>query len=130
MRRVALLLALLHAAGGVAAADGLPAWMPAPPPPVGVSAEREARRLRHEAAVFGAVGLGLFAAGVAVDVVALDVPQGEHAVPVGDGSYRIEHFRNDANWAEFALGTALFATGFGLVVMSLYRVKQARRLVE
>jgi hypothetical protein len=128
MRRLALALALLHAAAALA---DEPPWMPsAQPPPRPASLDEHVRKLRHEAALFAGVGIGLFAAGVAVDVVALDVPQGERAVPTGGGALRLEKYRNDANWAEFAVGTALLGAGFGLVVASLFRRAQARRLSE
>jgi hypothetical protein len=110
-----------------------PPWMPAPAPPPprrSMGTEERIRKLRHEAALFGAVGIGLFAAGIAVDVVALDVPQGEQATRNSDGSTTVTHYRNDANWAELAIGSALLVSGFALVIAGIFELRQARRLAS
>jgi hypothetical protein len=133
VKRLALALAVVHAAAGIAAADAPPApppWMPSAPPPESPTLARHVRQLRHEAAVFGGVGLGLMAAGIAVDVVALDLPQGERQVPLGGGVSRIDHYRNDANWAEFAVGSGLIGIGFALSITALFRLQRARQLGE
>src|SRR5207248_4131219 len=113
MTRLALALAVTVLASTVRA-DPPPAWMPAPPRPPTTGDEQRVRHLKHEAAAFGLIGLVLFAGGVAVNVVALDVPQGEETRRQADGSILIEHVRDDANWAELAGGLALMATGFAL----------------
>jgi hypothetical protein len=127
MKRLALALALFVAAP-LAGADEPPPWMPSTPRGPSARAVNEARAIRHEAAIFGGIGLAVFGAGVAVTVVALDVPQGEHRVSVGDGGVTTQRFRDDANWAELAGGVVLLATGLGLVGFSLLKIKQARRL--
>ena len=76
MRRLALISALLVAAPAVGAADP-PAWMPAQPRGPTRAQLEQAKKLKHEAAAFGSIGLVLFAGGIAVNVVALDVPQGD-----------------------------------------------------
>jgi len=124
MRRVALALVLTTA---TAWADP-PPWMPAPPPPPTERTEHEVRKLRHEAAAYGAIGLAFIAGGIAVDVVALDLPQAEQATRRTDGTVVVEKVRGDANWAELAGGIALTATGLVLAVVALSRLRQARRL--
>lgn len=128
MKRLALALALTLAAPAVRADEPPPAWMPSTPPPLTRATEQRARELRHEAKIFGGVGIALFAGGVAVNVVALDVPQGEQATRQPDGTITQEHVRSDANWFELAGGLALMATGFVLVSVALFKVKQARKL--
>jgi len=132
MRRVALALALLVAAPAAAqqplVQPSPPPWMPAPPPQPSRATEREVKKLHHEAAAYGTIGLVFTAAGIAVDVVALDVPQSEQATRAADGTITTEKVRGDANWAELAGGIALTATGLVLVVVALFRLKQARRL--
>ena len=107
MRRVALALVLTTA---TAWADP-PPWMPAPPPPTTTRTEHEVRKLRHEAAAYGAIGLAFVAGGIAVDVVALDLPQAEQATRRADGTVVVEKVRGDANWAELAGGIALTGDG-------------------
>jgi len=124
MRRVALALVLATA---TAWADP-PPWMPAPPPRPTARTEHEVRKLRHEAAAYGAIGLAFVAGGVAVDVVALDLPQAEQTTRASDGTVTTEKVRGDANWAELAGGIALTVTGVVLVAVALFRLKQARRL--
>jgi hypothetical protein len=132
MRRVALALALLVATPAVAqqplVQPAPPPWMPAPPPQPSRSTEREVKKLRHEAAAYGTIGLVFTAAGIAVDVVALDVPQSDQATRQADGTIVTEKVRGDANWAELAGGIALTATGLVLVTVAIFRLKQARRL--
>jgi hypothetical protein len=133
MRRLALALATLLAGAPALAQQPLvppppPPWMPAPPPSPSRESEREVRKLRHEALAYGTIGLVFTAAGIAVDVVALDVPQSEQATRMADGTTVTEKVRGDANWAELAGGIALTATGLVLVTVSLFRLKQARRL--
>jgi hypothetical protein len=132
MRTLALGLALLVAAPAAADAPLVPSppppWMPAPPPRPSRASEREVKKLTHEAAAYGTIGLVFTAAGIAVDVVALDVPQSEQAVRAADGTVTTEKVRGDANWAELAGGIALTATGLVLVTVALFRLKQARRL--
>ena len=127
MTRVALALSFLLAAA-TARAEDPPPWMPAPPRPPTRQSVQQVRKLRHEAAAFGAIGLGLFAGGIAVDVVALDVPQGARTTREGDGSLVTHRFLDDANWAELAGGLALMATGFALVSVALLRLKQAHKV--
>ncbi len=127
MRRVALALVFALVAP-LAHAEEPPPWMPSPPPPPSRQAEREIKRLRHEATAFSAVGIVLFAGGIAVNVVALDVPQSERLVKQPDGTSMTQHVLGDANWAELAGGLALMATGFALVSLGMYRLKQAHRL--
>jgi len=105
-----------------------PPWMPAAPPPPTERTEHEVRKLRHEAAAYGAIGLAFIAGGIAVDVVALDLPQAEQATRRTDGTVVVEKVRGDANWAELAGGIALTATGLVLAVVALSRLRQARRL--
>jgi hypothetical protein len=132
MRALALGLALLVAAPAVAEAQLVPSppppWMPAPPPQPSRATEREVKKLHHEAAAYGTIGLVFTAAGIAVDVVALDVPQSEQATRAADGTVTTEKVRGDANWAELAGGIALTATGLVLVTVAIFRLKQARRL--
>jgi hypothetical protein len=128
MKPLALLLSLLLAAPLAAADEPPPPWMPSTPPPLTRSSVQHARELRREAKIFGAVGLALAGCGIAVGVVALDVPQGERVVRAPDGTAVTERVRDDANWFELAGGLALIATGFALVTFALYKVKQARRL--
>lgn len=106
-----------------------PAFMPAPPPPVAHGSEEEAKRLRHEAKAYGAIGLGLIAGGIVVDVVALDVPQGEVTTRSG-GLTTTTRGRNDANWAELGIGLTLNAVGLVLMGLALYKLKQARHIDE
>lgn len=127
MKRLALTLALLVAAP-MARADEPPPWMPAPPRPASSRSLKEARAVRHEATIFGAIGLALIAAGVAVTVVALDVPQGQQVMRAGDGVVTTHSVLGDANWAELAGGIALGGTGLGLFAFSLFKIKQASRL--
>ena len=128
MRRLALALSLVVVAAPVARADDPPPWMPTPPPgPTGRQLE-EARTLRREAAAFGTIGLVLFAGGVAVNVVALDVPQAETTMRQPDGNIVEKRVLGDANWAELAGGIVLMVTGFALVTVSLFRRKQAARV--
>jgi hypothetical protein len=135
VRRVALALALLHA-GAVAADEPAltpprpPVFMPSAPPPPTPRLLRQSAQLRHDAFIFGALALGFAAAGIAVDVVALDLPQGERVVPTGGGNARIERFRDDANWAEFALGTALVGVGVAFGYVALFRLRSSKRLVQ
>jgi hypothetical protein len=126
MTRLALVLAIALAAPTLRADP--PAWMPAPPRPPTAGDEQRVRHLKHEAAAFGAIGIALFAGGIAVNVVALDVPQGERATRQVDGSVVTERFRDDANWAELAGGLALMATGFALVSLAVLKAKEARKL--
>ncbi|HEY2748627.1 MAG TPA: hypothetical protein VGL86_28595 [Polyangia bacterium] len=133
MRRLALIVLL---ASGIARGDqpalvpkAQPAFMPAPPRPISTEGQAQAKRLRHEAAAYGAIGLGVFAGGIAIDVVALDVPQGTQASGAG-GIVTTMRVRNDANWAELAAGLTLTAAGVALVALSLYKLKQARRVDE
>jgi hypothetical protein len=127
MKLLALLLALLLAAPLAGADEPPPPWMPSPPPPRRSTLQR-ARELRREAKIFGGVGIALFGGGIAVNVVALDLPQGERATRQADGTVVTEHVRDDANWFELAGGIALMATGFVLVTVALFKVKQARQL--
>ena len=129
MKPLAWVLALLVAAP-MASADEPPPWMPSTPPPATRSSLQHARELRREAKIFGAVGLALFGGGVAVNVVALDVPQGEELVKQPDGTAVTQHVRNDANWFELAGGLALMGTGVALVAVALLKAKQARRLEQ
>ena len=132
MRRVALGLALvLVLASPGAYADPAPSpppWMPAPRRPPTRDDEDQIKHLKHEATAFGTVGIVLLAGGIAVDVVARDVPQGEQATRQPDGNVVTERVRNDANWAELAAGLALTATGLALVSIAYLRIKQMRKL--
>ena len=127
MRRLALVLASLLAAPVARAADP-PPWMPARPAGPTARQLEQAKKLRREGLVLGSIGLVLFAGGVAVNVVALDVPQAETTVRQPDGNLAEMHTRGDANWAELAGGLVLMGAGFGLVCVSLYRLKQAARV--
>ena len=127
MKRLACALALLIAVPA-ARAEEPPPWMPAAPPRPGRASLQHARELRREAKIFGGVGIALFGGGVAVNVVALDLPQGERATRQPDGTIVSERVRSDANWFELAGGIALMATGFALVSVALLKLKQARRL--
>jgi hypothetical protein len=126
VKGLATALALLLAAGTAHADD--PPWMPSRPAPMSLQREQRIKQLRHDSALFGLLGLVLFAAGVAVDVVALDVPQGEATVKLMDGTMLHEHVRNGANWAEFAAGTSLLAAALALTGVGLFRARQAARL--
>jgi len=106
-----------------------PAWMPAPPPRLGRGEEEQARALRRESFIFAGIGIGLVAGGVAVDVVALDFPQSQETTRE-NGNLVTKRVLGDENWAEFAAGTALLATGFVLVCVGLYKRHQARKLDE
>jgi len=129
---LALALVLLVAAPAVAQQPLVPPppppWMPAPPPRPSRTTEREVKKLRHEAAAYGTIGLVFTAAGIAVDVVALDVPQSEQATRQADGTIVTEKVLGDANWAELAGGIALSVTGLALITVAFFRLKQARRL--
>jgi hypothetical protein len=127
MRRLAPSLALLLAASLARGDEPPPAWMPAPPPLVGQQSRQEAKKLRREAAWYTGFGIGVFALGIAVNVVALDVPQSEQQQRV-DGNLVTRKVLGDANWAELAGGLALMGTGFGLVWLGYYRRNQARRI--
>jgi hypothetical protein len=129
MKPLAWVLVLLVAAP-MASADEPPPWMPSTALPPTRSSLQHARELRREAKIFGAVGLALFGGGVAVNVVALDVPQGEQATRQPDGTVVQEHVRSDANWFELAGGLALMGTGVALVAVALLKAKQARRLEQ
>jgi hypothetical protein len=126
MSRVALALVLVAA---TAEADPPPVWMPAPPPPIGRQTELAAKKLRGEAKAYGAIGLAVLGAGIAVDVVALDVPQGE-ATTRQNGIVTTEKVRSDANWAELGAGVTLNAVGLVLLGLALYKLRLARRLDE
>ena len=129
MKRIALGLVLLLApSGAYADPSPPPPWMPAPRRPLTRDDEDEVRHLKHEAAVFGTTGLVLLAGGVALDVVALDLPQGEQAMRQPDGNIVTARVRNDANWAELAGGLSLTATGLALAWIGYLKLKQARKL--
>ena len=127
MKRLTLALVLSLVAPGLRA-DEPPPWMPAPPPPLTSQGGGQVRRLRREATAFGTIGLVLFGGGIAVNVVALDVPQGERTVRQADGTTEQQHFLADANWAELAGGLALMGAGFALVSIALLKIKQAHRI--
>jgi hypothetical protein len=127
MKRLAWILALVVAAPA-AWGEEPPPWMPAPSPQTSSASRQRARGLRHEAKAFGAVGIALFGAGIAVNVVALDVPQGERSTRQPDGTIVNERVRADANWFELAGGIALAGTGVALVAIALFKAKQARLL--
>lgn len=105
-----------------------PPFMPAPPRAPTRGDQAQIRHLRHEAAAYGTIGLVLAAAGVAVNVVALDVPQGERTMRQPDGKTVTTRVRDDANWFELAGGLTLLATGIVLGVIALMRARQAARL--
>lgn len=128
MRRVALAVAMLLAAPAVRADPQQPAFMPAPPRPPTSGDEDEIRRLKHEATAFGTTGIVLAAAGIAVNVVALDVPQGERAVRQSDGTVVTQHVLADANWAELAGGIALLGTGAALIAIAVVKANRAKKL--
>jgi len=128
MKRLALALALTLAAPAARAADPPPPWMPAPPPRPTRSDEARVRKLKRETTAFGLIGLVLFAGGIAVNVVALDLPQAERASREPDGSVVIERYRGDANWAEFAGGVALMGAGFALLSIAYVKLQQMRKL--
>lgn len=129
-RALACALASLLAAPVAGGEGDSPPWMPGAPPRIGGQSarEREARRLRHEAALFAGVGVGVVALGVAVDVVALDVPQEPRSIMHGDGTLVTQNRIGSSNWVELALGSALLGTGLILVVVGILRARQARAL--
>ena len=127
MKRLSLVLALLIAAP-VAYADDPPPWMPSAPPRPTRGDEAQLRKLKREAAAFGTIGLVLAAGGIAVMVVALDVPQSEQTMRAVDGTLVTDRVRGDANWAELAGGIALTGTGIALAAIALLKAKQARKL--
>ncbi len=128
MKRLALVLALLVAAPA-ARADDPPPWMPSAPPSPTRGDEAQARKLKREATAFGAIGLALAAGGIAVMVVALDVPQSERLTKAADGTSTTTRQLGDANWAELAGGVALTVTGVALAGVALLKAKQARKLL-
>ena len=127
MKRLALVLALLLVAP-TAYADDPPPWMPSAPPPPTRGDEAQLRKLKREATAFGTIGLVLAAGGIAVMVVALDVPQSERVTMALDGTRTTTRELGDANWAELAGGVALTATGLALGGVALLKAKQARKL--
>lgn len=104
-----------------------PAYMPASPPPLGAQELQQAKVLRHQAALFTGLGIGLFAAGIAVNVVALDVPQSQQVTREGDNLVT-RNVLGPANWVELAAGIALMGTGLALGWLGIYRRNQARRI--
>lgn len=129
MKRLSLVLALLFVAPMAYADDPKP-WMPSAPPSPTRGDEAQARKLKHEATAFGAIGLALAAGGIAVMVVALDVPQSERVTMAGDGTRTTTRELGDANWAELAGGVALTVTGLALGGVALLKAKQARQLLS
>ncbi len=129
MKRLSLVLALLLVAPMAYADDPKP-WMPSgPPPPPTRGDEAQARRLKREATAFGAIGLALAAGGIAVMVVALDVPQSERVTMAGDGTRTTTRELGAANWAVLAGGIALTVTGVALAGVALLKARQARKVL-
>ena len=129
MKRLALALALILAAPA-ASGDESPPWMPRPAGLPLRSSQQRARALLREAKIFGAVGISLFGVGIAVNVVALDLAQGNRMVRQVDGTVVNQPVRDDANWLELAVGIALAGTGIALAAIGLFKAKQARRLAS
>lgn len=115
----------------VAPASGPPPWMPGGQPAAGDEWRRRqrARALARSAALFTGFGIGLFAVGIGVNVVALDVPQGVRTVVGTDGTRTSERVRAAANWAELAAGSSLMITGLAFVIVARLRALQARQLL-
>jgi hypothetical protein len=129
---VVLVLAVAVLLTSTAARADDPPWMPAPPEPVGGAAARqeEARKLRSQGAVYTGLGIGLFGAGVAVNVLALDYPQGGRTMAQGGGIIRTDPVYDAANWAELAGGIVLVGGGITLIVIGGMRLRQAAQLAS
>lgn len=129
-RALVLALALALASPALAEPKAPPPWMPAPPPPVGGARERaeRARKLKQQSAILTGVGIGLFGAGIALNVIALDWKQGTEPERQPDGSIVNRPAYDAGNYAELAGGVALMATGFVLVVVGVLRGRQAAAL--
>jgi hypothetical protein len=130
MKRAVALAALAAFVSSTARAGDQPPWMPGPMPPVRNEGARanEARQLRHDGAVFAGVGTALFAGGVALGVVALDIKQDDRTTMQLGGTLVTEHVYGAANWAELAGAIALMGGGLIMVIAGAQRLAQARRL--